>query len=107
MPNAVFGPKSTSNELGVWMHFLVFTMALGLLTLGLTAGGHSLEISAAGAVGALANAGPVVTLSPQGADGYQVFDQPSLRVLLSAAMITGRLEGVAALMLINKTFWRG
>lgn len=107
MPSAVFGPKSAGNELGVWMHFLVFTVMLGLLTLGLTAGGHSFEIAAAGAVGALANAGPVITLSHQGADGYQVFEQPPLRALLSAAMITGRLEGVAALMLINKTFWRG
>ena len=107
LPSAVFGPKSASNELGVWMHFLVFTVVLGLLTAGLTAGGHSFEISAAGAVGALANAGPVLGLTEDGAEGYQTFKDAPVRLILVAGMILGRLEGVAALMLINRTFWRG
>lgn len=107
MPYAVFGPKSASNELGVWMHFLVFTVVLGLLTAGLTAGGHPFEVSAAGAVGALANAGPVLGLTESGEEGYQVFDDAADRLFWAAGMILGRLEGVAALMLINRTFWRG
>lgn len=105
-PNAVFGPKPSANELGVWMHFLVFTIVLALLTAALTAGGHSFEISAAGAVGALANAAPVLKLSVGGEEGYRLFDDAAVRLILAAGMILGRLEGVAALMLINRAFWR-
>lgn len=107
LPSAVFGPHDAGNELGVWMHFLVFTFALAVLTAALAAGGHSFEAAAAGAVGALANAGPVIALTPDGAEGYQIFSDAPLRLLLAFAMIVGRLEGVAALMLINRAFWRG
>jgi len=106
-PTAVFGPRIRQNELGVWMHFLVFTIVLGLLTAAVTAGGHNFETAIAGAVGALANAGPVIALTEKGAEGYQVFENSAVRLVLAAGMILGRLEGVAALMLINKTFWRG
>lgn len=106
-PSAVFAAKVRQNELGVWMHFLVFTIVLGLLTAAVTAGGHSFETAVAGAVGALANAGPVIILTERGAEGYRVFDDTAVRLVLVAGMILGRLEGVAALMLINRTFWRG
>ncbi|MCB2113700.1 MAG: TrkH family potassium uptake protein [Parvularculaceae bacterium] len=106
MPSAVFGPRTTRNELGVWMHFLVFTMGLAVLTTALTAGGHSIEAAAAGAVGAVANAGPVMALTPEGHEGYHIFEDDWIRLLLAAAMIGGRLEGVAALMLIKGAFWR-
>ena len=106
-PSAVFGPRSARNELGVWMHFLVFTMALAALAAALTAGGHSLEAAVAGAVGAVANAGPVISLTPEGHAGYFVFKDGWIRLMLAFAMIIGRLEGVAALMLIRGAFWRG
>ncbi|MCB2097408.1 MAG: TrkH family potassium uptake protein [Parvularculaceae bacterium] len=106
LPSAVFGPRSVRNELGVWMHFLVFTMALAALTTWLTAGGHTLEAAVAGAVGAVANAGPVIALTPEGHEGYHIFMDPWIRLLLAAAMIVGRLEGVAALMMIRGAFWR-
>jgi len=106
MPSAVFGPRTARNELGVWMHFLVFTMALAALTTALTAGGHSIEAAAAGAVGAVANAGPVIALTPEGHEGYHIFEDGWIRLLLAAAMIGGRLEGVAALMMIKGAFWR-
>ncbi|HNS86116.1 MAG TPA: potassium transporter TrkG, partial [Parvularculaceae bacterium] len=106
MPSAVFGPRTARNELGVWMHFLVFTMALAALTTALTAGGHSIEAAAAGAVGAIANAGPVIALTPEGHEGYHIFEDGWTRLLLAAAMIVGRLEGVAALMMIKGAFWR-
>lgn len=107
LPSAVFGSRTVTNELGVWMHFLVFTMALGALTGVLTAAGHSLEAAAAGAVGAVANAGPVMSLTPEGHEGYHIFEDAWVRLLLAFAMIVGRLEGVAALMLIRGAFWRG
>lgn len=106
LPRAVFRQRGAANELGVWMHFLVFTIVLGALTALVAAGGHSLETAVAGAVGVLANAGPVIGLTENGSEGYRIFDDAPIKFILAAGMILGRLEGVAALMLINRVFWR-
>ncbi len=104
-PSAVFGVRRVANELGVWMHFLVFTFTLSGLLLALSLGGHSFEVAAAAATGALSNTGPLLALAGDGAGGYAVFEEP-LRWLLLAGMILGRLEAAVALALINRAFWR-
>ena len=103
-PKGVFGKSAIANELGVWIHFLVFTMTLGAMMLFLTLAGHSFELSAATATGILANAGPVIVLAESGAD-YQIFNGP-IKILLCIGMILGRLEAVVALAIINHAFWR-
>ncbi len=104
-PNAVFGARQVANELGVWMHFLVFTLILAGLLMVLSIGGHSFELASAAAVAALSNTGPLLFLAADHADGYAVFEEP-LRWLLLAGMILGRLEAAVALALINRAFWR-
>ncbi len=105
-PSGVFGARRVANELGVWMHFLVFTLTLAGLLVAVSLGGHSFELAAAAATAALSNTGPVIALAEGGADGYAVFQSP-LRWLLLAGMILGRLEAAVALALINRAFWRG
>ena len=105
-PRGVFARDNVQNELGVWMHFLVFTMILGVLILILTAGGNPFDISVAAAAGALSNAGPVLYLADPSLAGYEVFDDAALKAALIGAMILGRVEGVAALALLNRAFWR-
>lgn len=104
-PSAVFGVRSVANELGVWMHFLVFTLTLAGLLLALSLGGHSFDLAAAAATAALSNTGPLLGLAAEHADGYAVFNEP-LRWLLLAGMILGRLEAAVALALVNRAFWR-
>ena len=104
-PSAVFGKRMVGNELGVWIHFLVFTMTLAGLVAILCAGGQPFELSAAAAVSALSNAGPLIYLADGGGNGYAVFGEP-YRAALAAAMILGRLEAAVALALINRWFWR-
>jgi len=104
-PSAVFGRRRVANELGVWMHFIVFTMTLAALVVALSVGGHSFETAAIAATAALSNTGPLIHLAEGGAGGYAIFDAP-LRGLLIVAMILGRLEAAAALALINRAFWR-
>ncbi|MEX6633840.1 potassium transporter TrkG [Hyphococcus lacteus] len=104
-PSAVFGARRVANELGVWMHFLVFTFTLSGLLLAVTLAGHNFELAAAAATAALSNAGPLIGLASGGAEGYAVFQSP-LRWLLLAGMILGRLEAAVALALINRAFWR-
>lgn len=105
IPNSVTGPRRVANELGVWMHFLVFTLTLSGLMLAISLGGHPFDLAAAAATAALSNAGPLISLAEHGADGYAVFQEP-LRWLLLAGMILGRLEAAVALALINRAFWR-
>lgn len=105
LPSAVFGGARVSNEFGVWIHFLVFTMTLGALVVALSVGGHPFELTAAAAVSALANAGPLIYLAEAGADGYAAISPP-YRWFLVAAMILGRLEAAVALALISRSFWR-
>ena len=104
-PSAVLGIRRVANELGVWIHFLVFTMTLAGLVVVLSIGGHSFELSTTAAVSALSNAGPLIYLAGGGANGYAIFDEP-YRWALAAAMVLGRLEGAVALALINRWFWR-
>lgn len=105
IPSGVFGVRKVSNELGVWMHFIVFTMTLAVLVVALSTGGHGFDLAAAAATAALSNTGPLIQLADGGAAGYAVFSAP-LRWLLVGAMILGRLEAAVALALINRAFWR-
>ncbi len=104
-PSAVFGKRRVSNELGVWIHFLVFTMTLAGLVVILSSGGHEFELAAAAAVSALSNAGPLIYLAEGGESGYAAFSEP-YRWALAVAMVLGRLEAAVALALINRWFWR-
>ncbi len=104
-PSGVFGQARVGNELGVWIHFIVFTMTLAALVVSLSIGGYEFSLAAAAAVAALSNTGPLIYLAEGGAGGYAVFDEP-LRWLLVAGMILGRLEAAVALALFNRAFWR-
>ena len=104
-PRAVFGHRQVSNELGVWIHFLVFTMTLAALVIVLAIGNHPFELAATAAVSAIANAGPLIYLVVEEGQGYAAIAEP-YRWALAAAMVLGRLEAAVALALINRWFWR-
>ena len=104
-PNMIDGPSRIVNELGVWMHFIVFTLVLGLMVLIFTGYGHSFETAAAAAAATLSNTGPLLSLVEYGESTYNAFEIfPKL--VLCAAMILGRVEAVVALALFNRAFWR-
>ena len=104
-PSGVFGITRVTNELGVWIHFLIFTLTLGVLLMVLSFSGHHFEIAATAATAALSNAGPLLMLAEGGAEGYAVFESP-LRWVLLVGMVLGRLEAAVALALVNRAFWR-
>ncbi|ADM10431.1 K+ transporter Trk [Parvularcula bermudensis HTCC2503] len=105
-PGAVLGRPSEPNELGIWIHTMAFALLLAAVVLTVAFYGHSLEVSAATAVAVLANVGPIVEYAPLMTADYRIFD-PSLRVLLVFAMISGRLELVVFLMMLSRRFWMG
>ncbi|GAB4524764.1 MAG: Trk system potassium transporter TrkH [Amphiplicatus sp.] len=104
-PSAVFGVSRVADELGVWMHFLMFTMTLAALLLAATAAGYAFETAATAATAVLSNTGPLLALAEGGGEDYAIFDGP-LRALFIVGMILGRLEAVVALALVNRAFWR-
>ncbi len=105
-PRGVFGRSNVSDEFGVWMHFIGFTVVLAALLLAVAAGGNSFELAAIASVAALSNAGPALGLAGSGVEGFEVFDDPFTRLALAVGMVLGRLETVAALGLLNRIFWR-
>ena len=104
-PSGVFGITRVTNELGVWIHFLIFTLTLGVLLMVLSFSGHHFRIAATAATASLSNAGPLLMLAEGGAEGYAVFESP-LRWVLLVGMVLGRLEAAVALALVNRAFWR-
>lgn len=104
-PRAVFGVSNIANELGVWMHFFVFTMTLAGLLMIIAIHGHSFEAAALAATAALSNTGPLLLLAEGGQGDYSIFDT-RVRWALAGGMILGRLEAVVGLALINRAFWR-
>lgn len=105
-PRAVFGKSNVSDEFGVWMHFIGFTIVLAALVLMVAAGGHPFELAAIASVAALSNAGPALGLAGPGVDSFGIFEDPFTQLALAFGMILGRLETVAALGLLNRIFWR-
>lgn len=105
LPNAVQGVRRVSNEFGVWTHFLVFTLMLGVLVIAISAGGRQFDIVAATATAALSNTGPLLYITAPDISGFEYFD-PFTRSFLVVAMIAGRLEAAVALALFNPAFWR-
>lgn len=104
-PNGVFSTRNEVDVLGVWIHFLAFTFVLAALTLLMTAGGETLERSAAAAAAALSNAGPLIHLTEPGV-GLERFAASELKLVLALGMILGRVEAISALVLFNHAFWR-
>ncbi|MEL7018929.1 MAG: potassium transporter TrkG [Pseudomonadota bacterium] len=104
-PNIVQGNVPIAEEFGVWMHFLVFTLVLGGMMLILTVGGAPFDVAAAAAAGALSNTGPLLGLADDASGNYGGF-APAAQMSLMVVMILGRIEAVAALVLLNRAFWR-
>lgn len=104
-PSGVLGRRRAVNELGVWVHFVAFTIILSSLVLVITIFGTPLETSVTAAVAVISNAGPMISLAPGDIVDYDAFP-PQLRIILAIGMIIGRVEMVVALSVLNRHFWR-
>ncbi|MEM9839197.1 MAG: hypothetical protein AAF830_08580 [Pseudomonadota bacterium] len=93
-------------EFGVWIHTIAFTIVLAALVLTTAFFGYDLELAAATAVAAIANAGPLLAAVDGVTADYFIFADP-LRILLALGMIAGRLELVLLLLVFDREFWSG
>ncbi|MBL4627181.1 MAG: TrkH family potassium uptake protein [Roseicyclus sp.] len=110
-PHGIFEPKFEGRPVAeevissVMAFFVLFFVTLGItaVLLGLT--GLDVVTSVSGAAAALGNIGPGLgdTIGP---DGNFAGLNDTAKWILSAAMLIGRLELMAVLVLFTATFWR-
>ena len=90
----------------IWSVFVLFAFVLTLLTVGLSISGVSFEQAVAMAISSLTNAGPAATMFFGDAQAYS--DASALTQFIAmAGMITGRMEVLTLVTLLNPEFWRG
>lgn len=104
-PRGVIGQSRTVNELGIWIHYISFTLVLAILVLAICIQGTSLETSVAAATAVVSNCGSLLALAPDNPVDYAMFD-PLIRPVLAFGMILGRLEMLVTLAILNRVFWR-
>ncbi len=88
-----------------WSFFFFFVLALAVLSGFLALTGLDFRASLATAAAALTNAGPVLHIVDPVAGGYASLDAGA-KWLLCLAMVLGRLELLALLVLAHRSFWQ-
>lgn len=111
-PNAVIVPRFEGRPVAdevlssIMIFFAAFILLLGLFSVALGMTGLDFITSVTGAATAMANIGPGFgpVIGPAG--NFASVNEPA-KWLLSAAMLMGRLELFAVLVLFTPQFWRG
>lgn len=111
-PHGVFGARYAGRPVNedvmssVMAFFVMFFLSLGLIAVALSLLGLDFVTAVSGAATALANIGPGLgpEIGPAGNFGGL---SESAKWVLSLAMLLGRLELVAVLILFTPGFWRG
>ena len=111
-PHGVFGARYAGRPVGedvissVMAFFVMFFLSLGLISVALSLLGLDFITAVSGAATALANIGPGLgpEIGPAGNFGGL---SDAAKWVLSLAMLLGRLELVAVLILFTPGFWRG
>jgi trk system potassium uptake protein TrkH len=88
-----------------FVFFMLFVLALAATTLALAATGIDFENAMALAAAALSNTGPLAQAAPVAPIAPSDLDAAA-RIVLSAAMVLGRLEMLAVVALLNPNVWR-
>lgn len=88
-----------------WIFFMLFAVSLAAITLAFTAAGLSFEEAIILSVAGLSTTGPVATVALD--TPIDLNSIPSAaKLILSLAMVVGRLEALAIIALLNPEFWR-
>jgi len=110
-PHAVFVPRYNGSKieqeiiLSVWGFFFLFFMIFAALSLGLTLTGLDLVTALSSAATAISNVGP--GFGPiVGPSGTFESLHDGAKWLLSAGMLTGRLEVFTVIVIFSRTFWK-
>ena len=89
-----------------FIFFMLFALALAMVTLALAAAGIDFEGALTLAAAALSNTGPLARTAPAEPLAPSALG-PGIKLILSTAMVLGRLEMLAIVALLNPRLWRG
>ncbi|MEO0912689.1 MAG: potassium transporter TrkG [Pseudomonadota bacterium] len=109
-PNSVGGAGMTARRIRregaaiAWLFLMLFLIGIAVTLLALTAVGQDFEAALALSVAALTNTGPAAFLLTDDVNFMGM--STATYVVLSAAMIFGRLEALVVIALFNPDFWR-
>ncbi len=110
-PSSVGGAGQASRRIRregafvAWIFFMLFAMSLALITVVLAALGQDFESATVLAIAALSTTGPLTQAAAE--VPVRLLEMgPAAKLVLSAAMILGRLETLAIIALFNPGLWR-
>lgn len=92
---------------GLGVYAVCYGVAIGALTGALGLMGAPLDVAAAGAVSALANAGPALAAATDVVQAQLLIAEPGAAAVLCVGMVLGRVEVLAAFAILLGGFWRG
>ncbi len=88
-----------------WVFFMLLSLSVALVMLLLSLTGVQFETSMILSVAALSTTGPLAAVAGEAPIAYSGLPDMA-KVILSAAMVLGRLETLALIALFNPDFWR-
>jgi trk system potassium uptake protein TrkH len=88
-----------------WIFFMLFLTSIAAVMLALTATGLPFEQALMLAIAALSTCGPLAGVAVTEPVVYLALNDPA-KIVLSAAMIVGRMETLVFIAVFNPTFWR-
>jgi len=88
-----------------WVFFMLFLLSLAAVTIGLAATGLDFETALILGAAALSTTGPLAGIAAEAPISYFALGDPA-KLMLSAAMILGRMETLVLIALLNPGFWR-
>ncbi|WP_420863611.1 TrkH family potassium uptake protein [Algirhabdus cladophorae] len=89
-----------------WVFAMIFALCLAACMLALSLTGLQFETSMVLTVAAMSNAGPLASVAAELPISYAGIPD-SAKLILTGAMVLGRLEALALIALLNPEFWRG
>ena len=106
VPGAGLGSRGLRREgaMIAWAFVMLFTLAFVAVLLLLTLTGMDFADALIAATAALSNTGPAFTLASELPGGFARLDAVQ-RIILAAAMLLGRIETLAVIVLLHPESW--
>ena len=110
-PNSVGGSGQRARRLRregayvAWIFFMLFAISIAAVMLALSLSGLDFEQSVVLSIAALSTTGPLAGMAGESALSYASLSE-TVKLILAASMVLGRLETLAIIALLNPEFWR-
>ncbi len=110
-PNSVAGSGRLGRRIRregayvAWVFFMLFIVSLAVVMVALGGVGLAFEDAMILAIAALSTTGPLADVAGQDPVSY-LYISDAAKLILSIAMIVGRMETLVLIALINPTYWR-